>query len=159
MTVTREEAIAIEGIRILELPSARMATSGNRSLEEFDAWWSELDKTRKDKFFPRDFMWFDAESEKLVWYYALPPDADDPEEFDVVDFVGGLYAVAISKDEDDADGERVYAGIKKWVEDSGVFEVDENPRRHSMFHVVTPDEAYKAMGFRQLDIFVPIKVR
>lgn len=78
----------MEGIRVLELPSARMATSGSRSLEEYSAWWSEVDKTRKDRFFPRDFMWFDAASGKLVWYYALPPDAADPEGFDVVDFPG-----------------------------------------------------------------------
>ncbi|NLU42640.1 MAG: GyrI-like domain-containing protein [Firmicutes bacterium] len=148
----------MEGIRVLELPRSRMATSGNRSLEEFNTWWSEVDKARKDRFFPRDFMWFDAESGRLVWYYALPPDAADPEDFDVVDFPGGLYAVAVSRDEDDADGERVYAEIKRWVEDSRVFAVDEGPRRHTMFHVVTPDEAYLAMGFRQLDIFVPIRV-
>lgn len=103
-------------------------------------------------------MWFDEESKRLVWYYALPPDIADPEGFDVVDFPGGLYAVAISRDEDDADGERVYAGIRKWVGDSGAFAVDEGPRRYTMFHAITPDEAYRTMGFRQLDIFVPIKV-
>lgn len=31
-----EGGITMEGIRVLELPSARMATSENRSLEEFD---------------------------------------------------------------------------------------------------------------------------
>lgn len=98
-----------------------------------------------DRSFPRDFMWFDEESRRLVWYYALPPDAADPEGFDVVDFPGGLYAVAVSKDEDDADGERVYAEIKKWVEDSRVFAVYEGPQRHTMFHVITSDEAYRAI--------------
>lgn len=145
----------MEGIRIVQLPPAKMATSGN--LEEFDQWWSEVDKKRKDKFFPRDFMWFDGEAEKLVWLYALPEGETDTGGYSTLDFAGGLYAAAVSRDEDDADGQRVYGGIKEWVENSGVFMLDEGPGRYTMFHVITSDEAYKAMGYRQLDIYVPIK--
>lgn len=148
----------MEGIRIVKLPPARMVTSGEKSLEEFDNWWSEVDKERKDKFFPRDFMWFDEEEKRLVWFYALPYDETNIGEFDTIEFAGGLYAVAISKDQDDADGERVYAGIKEWVKNSGVFTLDEGPGHYTMFHVITPDEVYKALGYRQLDIFVPIKI-
>lgn len=78
--------------------------------------------------------------------------------YDVVDFPGGLYAVAVSIDEDDEDGERVYAAIKDWTRESGVFALDERPGHYTMFHVITPDEAYEAMGYRQLDILVPIRV-
>lgn len=148
----------MEGVRVMSLPPARMAASGDRELDEFDAWWSNADKQRKDKFFPRDFMWYDKEKQTLAWFYALADGVTDTGGFDVVDFPGGLYAAAISKGQDDADGERVYAGIKEWVEASGVFTLDERPGRYTMFNIITPDDAYEAMGFRQLDIYVPIKV-
>jgi len=147
----------MEGIRIIDLPACQMATSENRGLEAFNDWFTEADRQRNDKFFPRDFMWFDAEHRNMVWYYALEDPSSYTGGFDVVDFEGGLYAAAISIDEDDASGNRVYASIKKWIASSGVFVLDERPRRYTMFHIITSDRAYSAMGYRQLDIFVPIK--
>ena len=148
----------LEGIRVVKLPPARMVTSGGKNLEEFNNWWSTLDKERNDKFFPRDFMWFDQEEKQLVWFYALVNDEIETGEYGTIDFEGGLYAVAISKDQDDADGQRVYDGIKEWITNSGVFASDERPGHYTMFHIVTPDEVYKALGYRQLDLFVPIKI-
>lgn len=147
----------MDGIRIVTLPAARMAASGNSDLDEFNRWWSALDAKRQDRFFPRDFLAFIPETEKLEWFYALPPGETDNGGYDVVPFPGGIYAAAISRDEDDEDGERVYAEIKKWVEESGIFALDERPGRHTLFHVVTSDEVFAAMGYRQLDIFVPIR--
>jgi len=148
----------MEGIRIIGLPEARMVTSGIGGIEEFDEWFSEVNKTRKDAFFPRDFMFFDQEKNHLVWYYALPDGLEDTNGFDVVQFPGGLYAAAVSEDENDVDGDRVYKGIIEWVNNSNCFELDERPGHYTMFHVITPDSAYQVMGYRQLDIFVPIKV-
>jgi hypothetical protein len=149
----------MEGIRIIELPPARMATSGDRELDEFDTWWSNVDRERTDRFYPRDFMWFDEEKKRLVWFYALPDGVTDSGGYDVANFPGGLYAAAVSRDQDDTDGERVYAGIKEWVKNSGVFDLDEGPGHYAMFHVITPDDVYQAMGFRQLDIYVPVKLK
>lgn len=148
----------MEGIRIVKLPPATMVTSGEKSLEEFDQWWSEVDKERKDKFFPRDFMWFNPEANRLEWFYAVSSEMTDTGGFDTVEFPGGLYAAAISRDEDDADGERVYSEIKKWIQNSGAFTLNEGPGHYTMFHVITPDEVYAALGYRQLDIFIPIKI-
>lgn len=148
----------MEGIRIVQLPPSRMVASGDSDLETFDAWWTEADKKRKDQFFPRDFMWFDEASQKLVWGYVLPYDMSDTGRYGIIDFPGGLYAAAVSRDGDDEDGERVYTAIREWTRDSGAFALDEGSGRHTMFHVITPDEAFRAMGFRQLDIYVPTRV-
>ncbi|HWI52729.1 MAG TPA: GyrI-like domain-containing protein [Symbiobacteriaceae bacterium] len=147
----------MDGIRIIELPSAKMVTSGDKDLNGFDQWWSRIDRERKDRFFPRDFMWFDRETKRPVWFYALPEGVSDTGGYETVDFPGGLYAVAISKDGDDRDGERVYQLVKEWVQDSGCFALDEQPGRYTMFHVITSDTAFRAMGYRQLDLFIPIK--
>lgn len=148
----------MDGIRIVKLLACKMVSSGDRNLEDFDVWFSKVDKERKDQFFPRDFMWWDSENKKLVWYYILGEHITNTEGFETIDFEGGLYAAAISRDQDDKDGERVFCAIKDWVQNSGVFALDERPNHSTMFHVITPDEAYEVMGYRQLDLFVPIKV-
>ena len=134
----------MEGIRIIELPKCKMVSSGyaddgnpfaeGGKLDSFSIWFSSMDAGRTDKFFPRDFMWFDREKQRLVWYYALTDGITDTGGFDVVDSEGGLYAAHISKDGDDADGERVYAGIKKWIAESECFELDERPGHYDVFH-------------------------
>jgi hypothetical protein len=144
------------GVRIIELPACRMATSKGHDLGAFDQWWSTVDKTRADKFFPRDFMYFDAQAGELVWLYALSEGANSGK-YSTVDFAGGPYAAAISRDGDDADGERVLSGIKQWVKTTGAFAVDESDARPTLFHVITPNAAFEKMGYRQLDIYLPVK--
>jgi len=50
--LSRATDSAVGGIRIIKLPPTRMAASGDNDLEEFDAWWSKVDKERTDQFFP-----------------------------------------------------------------------------------------------------------
>lgn len=148
----------MNGIRVVELPRARMVSSGDQELDGFDQWFSRIDRERKDRFFPRDFMWYDAGAKRLVWYYALPDGVDDTGGYETVEFPGGLYAAAVSRDQDDQDGERVYREVKEWVQGSGCFEVDERPGRYTLFHVITSDAAFRAMGYRQLDLYIPVRV-
>ena len=144
------------GIRIVELPACTMATSSGQSVEAFDRWWSARDKHRRDKFFPRDFMYHDAQKNELVWLYALSDEVGDNVPYDTIEFPGGLYAVAVSIDQNDRDGERVYHAIKNWIVATNQFTLDEQPDRPTLFHVITPDTAFAKMQYRQLDIFVPV---
>ncbi len=83
----------MEGIRIIKLPCSKMISSNNKDLGDFNNWWSKIDQKRKDKFFPRDFMSYDLEQKKLIWYYAISEDIRDIGGFDTTEFSGGLYAV------------------------------------------------------------------
>ena len=150
-------------VRIIELPKCRMATSGYDTFDnivgKFDGWWSEYDKKRKGiSFSPLDFMWF--ESGKTVWWMAVENDAtkEDVGGYDIIDFEGGLYAAAISIDGDDDINGRVYEGIKNWVKTSG-FELDERTGHQTMCHMVITDKIRQGLGYDQLDIYVPIKLR
>lgn len=61
-------------VRIVQLPKCRMITSGRgdrETLKRFDKIWSQIDKKRKDRFFPRDFMWQDEVSNETIWWYAI----------------------------------------------------------------------------------------
>lgn len=79
--------------------------------------------------------------------------------YEFIEFGGGLYAAAMSVDGDDDMGGRVYSGILKWLENSG-FELDQRSRRRTMCHMVNPtDEIKNALGYDQMDIYVPIRIR
>lgn len=153
---------------VYELPACTMAEArgdigrideGNSPLARFDRWFSEVDKRRVDKFFARDFMWYDPAQNESVWWYALPQNECMPEWLREIAFGGGYYAAAVSRDEDDVDGDRVYRGIKKWVDESGYFTLDEKNGRQTLFHIIGTPETHKAMGYSQLEIYVPIALK
>lgn len=168
MVELNEQLERLPDVRIVSLPACRMISSGvdvgpplspGGQLDRFDRWFSEVDKQRRDRFFARDFMWHDPQTRGTVWWYALEPGIAAPEEFPTVDFEGGLYASAVSRDEDDSDGERVYRGIKRWVEHCGCFELDERPGHYPMFHIIGTPEIKEAMGYSQMEIYVPVRRR
>lgn len=145
------------GVRVVELPTCTVCVAAGADLSAFDTWWTAIDATRTDRFYPRDFMYHDSVRNELVWLYALPPDAMATCPYPLVPFAGGLYAAAVSRDQDDADGERVYRAIQDWVRQTYAFVLDEQPQRPTLFHVITSPAAYDKLGYRQLDIYVPIR--
>lgn len=159
----------IPDVRIVELPKCRMVTSGISTepdlfapdgiLMRFNSMWSLLDKKRKDKFFARDFMWYDAKTNGMAWWYAIEDwvTEADTRGYEIFDFEGGIYAAAISKDGDYEDEQRVHNGIGKWIENSGCFELDERTGHYSMYHIVGSQNSNKILGYSQLEIFRPIK--
>ncbi|MFV0394409.1 MAG: hypothetical protein ACK5LC_08430 [Coprobacillaceae bacterium] len=159
----------MSGIRIVELPKCRMVTSGyshdenpfieNGTLMRFEKWWSTYDKERTDKWFARDFMMYDRSKQALVWFYAIPDNVNIDCEFEVIDFEGGIYASAVSIDGNDEDGERVFKEVKDWIHNSKSFELDERDGHYDLFHVITSQKIQKAMGYSQLEIYVPIKIK
>lgn len=155
-------------VRVVELPACRMVTSGTCTdlecfapdglLMSFGDWWAQLDARRTDRFFPRDFMWHDEELKGLVWWYALPDDTTPPAGWKTVDFRGGLYATAACRDQDEADGERVAAAMRRWVDTSGALEYDDTRGHAELFRVITPQAAAEALGYQQLERFLPVRI-
>ena len=153
-------------VRIVELPSCKMVWSGvcpgsattttNDLLRKFNEYWPTLDKFRKDRFYARDFMWYDGAAGGMAWGLAVAVVPSETGGFDVIDFPGGLYAVANYAD-DDAEG--TYSNIKKWVEESGCFIPDESRNQlwHSFGCCSAPVSAI--MGFSQYDFYFPIMVK
>ena len=131
----------------------------NGRLMRFMVWWSDYDKGRTDRWFPRDFMMYERERNALMWYYAIPDDAEIDCEFEVIDFSGGLYVSGVAIDGNTTDESEVYDAIKKWVKDSDVFELDEKPGHYDLFRVITPEKVQNVIGHNQLEIYVPIKLK
>ena len=150
----------MDGIRIIALPKIKAAVSKLDDLDNimpFGDWFSNIKNEENGRIFPHDFMSYDEQAKKMRWYFILPKGMEDTGGYQTVNLTGGIYAAAVCVDGDDSDGERVYADIKKWVNESEVFEMDERPGHYTMFHVITSDDVYDALGYRQMDIFVPIK--
>jgi len=151
-------------VRLIELPAARMATTGpspdpepfgdGTVLSRFDAWFSA--RTDQLPLAPRDLMWFDESAQALAWGYLLAPD-DDGGPWDVVDFPGGLYAGAVYRDLDDADGERVLGLLREWIAASP-FVLDETAERPVAFRITSPERAAKVLGHHQAELLVPVRI-
>lgn len=146
----------MENVRIYELPACKMVSSqcgmfGDGKLEKFDEWFSSLPRT----MFPKDFLWYDSEAGGFVWYYIYSEDLIIPDDFTIIDFPGGLYAVATDIDgEDSADA---LSSIKNFIKEKGCFEEDTS--RVYLGNIPTPPSAGKAMGYNQMDYYVPIKIK
>ncbi|MDH6363889.1 DNA-binding transcriptional MerR regulator [Enterococcus sp. PF1-24] len=88
---------------------------------------------------------------------------EDVSPLEIVDFPGGLYAMAVSIDEDDESIRKVQDKILQWIETTN-FELDES--RSFMFNMPYLDEenAYqqdieKGLGYRQMQRYLPIKLK
>lgn len=150
-------------IRVIELPACRMVTSGvkqGNNHKRFDKMWGKLDAKRKDRFFSRDFMWWDKENNGPVWWYAVEDWVTDADTngFKFVDFEGGMYATAIVPDFDYNEALRAYNGIKDWITKHQSFALDERSGHETMWHVVAPDIT-SFLGYRQVEYFFPICIK
>ncbi|WMJ88557.1 GyrI-like domain-containing protein [Anaerocolumna sp. MB42-C2] len=151
----------MQNIRIINIPQLKVVSSGAitnmEEFEAFDKWWSAIDVSHY--ITPRDFMWYNEKEEYMEWVFAVPDNYDNFDKYKLVDFPGGLYAVATSRDTDE-DSNITKEQICKWVIESGCFELstEENDTtiRYTMAHVLTPKIFKDKMGYHLSDNFVPI---
>lgn len=151
-------------VRIVQINPFKAFSSGTDTIENvmgaFQQWQEEHNHLVKKMIYGApDFLWFE-EDMKAVWIWAVENRVteEDTKPYELIEFEGGLYAAAMSADGDDEIGNRVHSGILKWLEDSG-FELDERPGHRTMGHMLNPtDEIKKALGYDQMDIYVPIKI-
>jgi len=150
-----EGIISMETVRVYEIPACKMVSSqcgefGDGKLEAFNAWFSALPRPLA----PHDYLWHDEERGGLVWYYIYEDGMTVPEEFTIVDFPGGLYAVASDVDEEDSS--EAIGAIMDFIAAHECFE--EDPSRAYLGNIPTPPSASRAMGYAVMDYYVPIKI-
>lgn len=154
----------MQNVRIIKIPELKVVSSGAISnmeeLNKFDSWWSAIDVN--NYITPRDFMWYNEKEKYMEWVFAVPDNYKDFDNYNLKDFPGGLYAVTTSKDnEEDCNNAREQ--IRKWVLESGCFELSEEKNdiaiRYTMNHVITPKIFKEKMGYHLSDNFVPIVVK
>ena len=166
-------AKALDTVRIIELPACKMVWSGicpssepedDETIRRFEQWWNAQDELRRDRFYARDFVWHDREANGFAWGLAVTEIPEDTGGWEVMDFPGGLFAVANyncvgSPKEAVRKVVAIYESIKKWVEKSGCFAMDEGAGRHIMWNCFNSKAALAAMGYGQCDEYVPIRIK
>ena len=77
------------------------------------------------------------------------------EEFDIIDFKGGLYAVATGIDQQ-TDRGLMNAEVDKFLSENGF---EREASRPELGNIITSPLAQEIMGYEQMDYYTPIKGR
>ncbi len=144
----------MHSVRIYEMPACKMVSSGTGMFGEekfnlFDEWLS----SQKRGLFPKDFLFWTGEG--FVWLYIYEDGMNVPNEFEIIDFPGGLYAVATDIDQK-TDKELMDAEIDKFLSVNG-FQRDTS--RSELGNIITSPHAKEIMGYEQMDYYIPIKAK
>ena len=144
----------MQSVRIYEIPACKMISSGIGMFGEekfnlFDEWLS----SQKRGLFPKDFLYWAGEG--FVWLYMYEEGMNVPEELEIIDFLGDLYAVATDIDQE-TDKEFMNAEIDKFLSENG-FERDTS--RLELGNIITSPLVKKIMGYGQMDYYIPIKAK
>ena len=136
------------------MPPCKMASLGigmfgEEKFDRFGEWFS----SQKREMFPKDFLYWSGEG--FVWLYMLEDSMVVPPEFEIVDFQGGLYAVATDIDQR-TDKELMNTEIDEFLTNNG-FERDTS--RFELGNVITSPLAQEIMGYEQMNYYFPIAAK
>ena len=144
----------MQSVRSYEMPACKMVSFGTGMFGEgklnlFDEWLS----SQKRGLFPKDFLFWAGEG--FVWLYMYEDGMNVPNEFEIVDFQGGLYAVATDIDQKTDKG-LMDAEIDRFLSENR-FERDTS--RSELGNIITSPLAKEIMGYEQMDYYIPIKAK
>lgn len=162
----------VPDIMVLKLPSFRAVTVGEQTWDDMFKsggymfqLWQHVHLYKPVIFDCFDFLMF--REDKAEWICAVQEgvQASDVSPFELFDFQGGLYAMAVSIDEDNESISKVERKVLRWIESTN-FEFDEE--RDVMFNMPYlyedgRDPAYreieKGLGYKQMQRYFPIKLK
>lgn len=141
----------MQSVRIIDLPGMKMVSSGvgmfgDGKLERFAEWFSALPQG----LYPEDFLC--GNEQGMFWLFPYRSGMDIGA-FELVDFQGGLYAVATDIDQR-TDTKAMRAQVDAFLEENGL---TRDQSRWEMGHILTSDRAAKILGYYQMDYFTPVK--
>lgn len=147
----------MQSIRIYEIPDCKMVSSGvgmfgDGSLEKFDKWLSMQPRG----IYPKDFLYWDSSSDEkqgFNWLYVYEEGMSVPDEFPIVNFHGGLYAVATDIDPK-TNKEVMDSELNIFLIDNG-FERDTS--RPELGNIITSPHAKETLGYEQMNYWFPIR--
>ena len=136
------------------MPDCKMVSSGigmfgDETFNRFEAWVA----LQKRSLFPKDFLYWKEAG--FQWLYILEDGMRVPPEFEIIDFPGGLYAVATDIDQK-TNMELMTAEMDKFLRENG-FTHDES--RPQLGNIITSPLAHEIMGYEQMDYYTPIKAK
>lgn len=147
----------MQNIRIYEIPDCKMVSSGvgmfgDGTLERFMEWMALQNRG----VYPKDFLFWDSscmDKQGFNWLHLYEKGMEVPEELEIIDFKGGLYAVVNDIDQrTDMDAMRV--AVDNFLDEHG-FERDNT--RSDLGNIITTPRIKETLGYDQMDYWAPIK--
>lgn len=147
----------MQPIRIYDMPPCRMVASpvgmfGEPALDAFTAWMEMQPRS----LFPRDYLaWDDSDPAHpgFRWYYQYENGMALPEGAEVVEFPGGMYAVATGIDQR-TDKTAMDAAAVKFLLENGLM-ID--PDRRELGNIITSPVVKEVIGYEQMDYYYPVR--
>lgn len=162
LEVTEKLDNKIPDIMIVRIPRFRAVTSGLISFEElfggeFEPWQEAHNHLFKPVIFDAaDFLC--EKDGKVEWIWALRDEVTkaDVSPYEIIEYPGGLYAVAVSVDGDGESNNKVRNKTERWLERTN-FVIDKE--RGLMGHMIyVDDEIKEGLGYHQMNLYTPIKL-
>jgi len=143
----------MELVRIYKMPDCKMVSSGigmfgEEKFSNFHKWFNSLPQKT---MFPQNFLFEDGG--KLHWVQMYEDGINVPDEFEIIDFKGGLYAVSTDIDQK-TDVEAMNKIKKDYFELHG-FEIDTS--RPELGSIINSSLTIEILGYSQMDYYTPIK--
>lgn len=163
LAVTEKLDSKVPDIMVVRIPKFRAVTSGLATFEEiFGGGFGTWQETHGHLFRPvifdcPDFLY--GKDGKAAWIWAIKDEVteEDTHPYEIMEYPGGLYAVAVSVDGDGESHSKVRKKTEKWLETTNFIIDDE---RELMGHVMyADDEIKKGLGYHQMNLYAPIKLK
>ncbi len=162
----------IPDIMVVRIPEFRAVTVGDHSWRDMfksDGYmyqlWQYVHLYKNVIFDCFDFLL--TKNGKAEWICAVKEGVTNEEvsPFTLFDFQGGLYAMAVSIDEDNESLYKVEDKVRRWIENTN-FELDKD--RYVMFNMpylyedgrdIVNRDIEKGLGYKQMQRYFPIKLK
>lgn len=152
----------VPDIMIVKIPKFRAATSGLMTFEElfggdFEPWQRTHNHLFKPVIFDcPDFLY--GKDDKVAWVWAVKDEVSeiDTHPYEIIEYPGGLYAVAVSVDGDVESHDKVREKTERWLEHTH-FVIDRD-REFGAHMIYVDEDIKKGLGYHQLNLYAPIKL-
>jgi len=162
LEVTEKLDNKVPDIMVIRIPKFRAVTSGLVPWDEVFGAFGSWRESHRHVFKPVIFDCPDfltGKDDKVEWFWGIKDEItdDDVEPYQITDFEGGLYAVAVSVDGDGESHNRVRDKTAKWLE--GTNFIIDNDRRLMGHMIYVDDEIKEGLGYHQMNLYAPIKLK
>jgi len=144
-----------EQVRIYYIPDCKMVSSGDGMFgqENFTRFLEWFSRQTVFPIYSFDFLSDGSTPGTLCWYYIYDERMDVPDEFEIVDFKGGHYAVITGVD--GTDSSLAYQIRDEYLQRHNLVADESRP---GFGHVLSGYELIKeTLGAGQMDYWLPVK--
>jgi DNA-binding transcriptional MerR regulator len=164
LEITEKLDKKVPDIMVVRIPKFRAVTTGIQTWEDMFKegggmcqLWQHSHLFREIIFECPDFLI--GRGNKAEWLCAVKDGVSeaDTAPLRIIDFEGGLYALAVSIDGDDESLHNVGGKIRKWIEKTNFVHDESRGDMGNMTYC--DDEIKKGLGYEQLQRYIPIKLK